>query len=669
VRIAVNAHGAERVPVRLAFIPIGTQEESVHVTVEEDVTLELPDGHWRVEAASPGLWHAPQFFTAGAGRELAIDLWAAANVTGTLADRAGAPSEMRVRFEAGEVACPVEQGRFTCVIPAGTQTLHVRARGFVSTIIDDVRAAAGATHDLGVLRLRPGQSIIGRVELPARRGLSMEDVTVSASFGAAVKRETKPGPRGWFVLDGLTPGTYEVRARATKLISESRPIRVTAGRESELSESLRLDEPRTIALRIFPSLDPDGKPWHVRLQQQLTPQRLALVEERSATPGGAWTSPPLMPATYEVVIGTTGGDVWHRREVELQRDELLHVGLLARELSGTIRIGDAPLQARLTLTDGVSSELRTSSDAEGRFRVTVPGGAVTAWDVTIVADDPKVKRALEHVAVSPSGTLDIRLPGTILVGEARYAGGAPAANALVTLTRRESDEHIFVQTSSGPDGTFILHALPAGRYEIDASSSDGASDTVTVDHPADEIVVVLHPKRRVRGQVLSQFGPVAGAEVVVYSTHPLATRMVPVTTNERGLFEVSVAPSAATLNVLVAASGFAYTLDHVPYRDEPLIVSLEHRGGTLRIRTTRDPASLYIVQEGAAVAFDMVALSWSPRAGAGEIVLPMMEPGPYAVCAVAREQRARFVQSGGAGGGTCASAFLPMHGEAVLNVE
>ena len=190
------------------------------------MSVDLPAGYWRADATGDRIWHAPQFFAAG--EAVTIRIWPAATVVARLSGAEPLPAEVRVRFAFGEAVCPVAEREFRCTLPAGTHTLHVRTRGYVSTILEDVYADPRETRDIGTLRLRAGQSITGRIELPRLDGVRMEDVVVSATTVGTV-RETKPGARGWFVLGDLAPGRYEVRARhGRRLISEVRPVPVSA---------------------------------------------------------------------------------------------------------------------------------------------------------------------------------------------------------------------------------------------------------------------------------------------------------------------------------------------------------------------------------------------------------------------------------------------------------
>lgn len=400
----------------------------------------------------------------------------------------------------------------------------------------------------------------------------------------------------------------------------------------------------------------------------LTPQHLEFVAEGALTSEGRWPSPPLIPARYALTVGTMTGDVWHRRELDVTRSELLHVSMLPGEIAGTVSLGDTPLQARLTIRDDDTMVVQTSSDVEGRFRAAVPQTDPQQWSVSVASDHPRVKRTVRGLRLSPSGTLDVHLPASTLSGETRDPTGAPVPNALVSLTRSDGAEELFVQTVSGPDGAFLLHGIAPGKYTLEAATASAASDAIVVDYPAEEVALVLRDKRRVRGRVVSEFGPVPGATVVVEATDAPALMTIPTKTDERGRFEVVVPPSTGAIDIVVAAGGFAYTLDHVPYRDRPLDVALEHRGGTLRIEGIEDPRQLFLIQNGAMVSFDLLAMAWSVRLTAGAMVIPMMEPGPYVACDVPRENRAWFQRTRGAAGGVCASGFLPMHGETSLKI-
>ncbi|MCP3099319.1 carboxypeptidase regulatory-like domain-containing protein [Myxococcus sp. K15C18031901] len=180
---------------------------------------------------------------------------------------------------------------------------------------------------------------------------------------------------------------------------------------------------------------------------------------------------------------------------------------------------------------------RTTSRGDGTFTLEgLPEGAVALWAVgaqgAVVA--PRVE----------AGATQVRLTlgrGAPLSGRVVDETLRPLPGASVTLFLAEHSRYF--ETSTDTLGRFSLGPLPAGRYGFVASQPGLMPEYLVEVAPTNLGDVVLHPSRRIVGQVLTvEQRPVAGIEVRM-EENGQSTR-----TGEDGRFVIEgVAPSDYTV--------------------------------------------------------------------------------------------------------------------------
>jgi hypothetical protein len=172
---------------------------------------------------------------------------------------------------------------------------------------------------------------------------------------------------------------------------------------------------------------------------------------------------------------------------------------------------------------------------------------------------------------------EIPLPAEeILTGEVR-SHGAVLEGATVMLARRIDNQgappersqgapplELIAETVTAAGGTFRFGGLAAGSYELLAlHPSRGRATSVT--RASGHVRLELRPRAAVRGRVLREGVPVAGAsamlvpslEAVASARNPMTLGAEPVLTGPDGRFQV-IAPDEGSVMLVVMAEGAAF---------------------------------------------------------------------------------------------------------------
>jgi len=653
--------------------------------------IELDAGHWSIALQGESLWHAPQYFTVAGDTIVALDVWSAANVEGRIATTAKSPAEITIRFEAtkpetveGEVKCPLADGAFRCALPATALDLRLRARGFIAYYVQDLQLAPAETRDLGTLAFREGQSITGRVELPRALRGEVGKVIVRAEPSATMDGE-RPlvrggsllpltailGKNGFFHIDGVAPGAWIVRARHPKQLHAA-PVSVTVlgGADAHIIAPLRLDRPRAIEVLVEPAHDPGGERWRIELAREVAPGRLEAVFESAAGEDGSWKR-TLLPGTYVVSVRTASGDEWSRDRVDhTDGDSHLRVAMQAVEANGVVTLGGKPLRATLEFSNERGATSQTTSDDQGRFSVTLPDRRGNEWEIEIDSEQPLVQRTLTGVKID-SEELEIDLPNKVLRGEVVDEKGEPVPFPTIRVFPTEGRG--LTQPSGSEAGTFAIAGLAPGSKTLQAHGtqhreSDPTAIVIPEEGEPELVRLVLREQKPLRGYVESEFGPVAGATVVVFGTDVPGQVAYTEHTDAKGRFTARLPPDAREFDIIINPPGFSYTIDHATYHSSVMRARVDQLGGTITIHGA-GTQGLRLVHEGAIVAVAAAARDTGGYTSETEAVLRRMEPGPYAVCSVETAQWPLFRAARGASGGRCVSGILPPNGTLTLELD
>ncbi|MEO8035573.1 MAG: carboxypeptidase-like regulatory domain-containing protein [Acidobacteriota bacterium] len=366
-----------------------------------------------------------------------------------------------------------------------------------------------------------------------------------------------------------------------------------------------------------------------------------------------------------------GHDTWWSETVVIAAgDESRQVSMTQQKISGVLLLARRPLAARLSFTDERSRLVSVNSDEQGEFSALLPDGSESDWQVRIESNEPDLQRVVP-VHVRPNVPLEIDLPNLMVTGTVIDERRSPVPFALLSIRSVAGNQPGF-QPSAGPDGRFTVFGLSPGKYQVSASGLTVEADPVEIEVKAGEvapepITLLARTRRHIRGHVSSAFGPVAGATVAVQPTDDPLSEIRPTTTGADGAFALTIPSRTQELDVMTAAPGFAFALDHVHYESGDLSISVDQRGGTLLLQTA-SRADAFLLVDHATIPLSLLSLQWptlneKTKDGFWQIRIPMMQPGSYSLCAVPPENVPRFRASGGfVGADRCSTGLLDPYG-------
>lgn len=658
----------------------------------------VPHGLWMLNLTVPGYWHEPRLVTIGdADVTVEIKLWPTTKMTGrVIAEKGGKPlSELSVRFQtppdvigddriSGEVRCPLEAGTWSCEIPSGTVDLRLRVRGYISEHKWGFRIPPGKTLDIGLLKLRRGSSVIGRVTVPSDLRAPLDSVQVvvepltyeASGPRTAVRAQTaRPNPRGIFQAEGVAPGQYRVWARTPGGSSLPQTIRVLQDVEIELQEALTIQKATDVRFELTPKQAPSGERWRLRLLLgEGVGGRASAAAAGAADAEGIWDQ-QLRVGGYSVMVESASGR-WLTQQVIIDgASPVVHLAIPTVEVAGRVRLGDRPLQGTVHF-GGLNGSVRVAlqTDEEGLFSGVLP--ARDAWS-EVTVEGSAVKRTFRDVRVvrrdgEERAQIELELPATLITGSVIDLSGSPVAPALVNVMNAEREP--LSQLEAQPDGTFDIHGLPAGAAALQAIARGGESDLVDVDVSADEprtVRLTVRPYEAVAGKIVSAVGAVPGVQVAVISTDVKSLVTVPVTTDESGEFVAALLPGARQVNVIVQPPGFCFKMFHMTAERKPIEIPVDQAGGTLIVDLPQfDGAGTqpYLVHAGADLplaAIRTTRFERGERDGWLRMRTLMLERGQYSVC-LASPAEVPLLRAGQLPPDRCRGGFVPPHGELVL---
>jgi Carboxypeptidase regulatory-like domain len=657
------------------------------------VVLDLGGGAWQLEAEAPGYWSQGAEVMVGrqAATSVRLALWPAGSLHGEVVTAGGEPlpRDLEVRLSAvpapagetgaarprfpppepspsrAELRCRIDEGRWSCVGPAGLFDVQFGAAGYAPRYAWDVRVEAVASTDLGGTVLGRTASVLGRA---VRSDGSFPQGPCRATLRAEVRRRGSPEPipesaseggtnvsvplsrRGYFHVIGVPSGGHVLVVECVAA-SAARDLRVEAGRETRIDPPLLLEE-LTLDIVVQPRVDPEGRPWQLTVEAT-APRWRRIADRTTATADGRWTRRGLTAGGYRVDLKSSDGTQW------LQRFFKLHAGsgplwlrLRFVRVEGRVLLSGHPLRARLVFFNQAGGEPATlTSDDDGRFQGLLPvapdDATETRWAVEVHAAQPPITRRLEGVIVrsvagEASAPLELALPVFAVRGTVVSEGGEPQSGAQVTLEDAVGKARTVVATDDA--GGFELFEMPPGSYTAVAESVEGSSDRTAfevVEGVESELQLVLNRSERVAFNVVSsRGGPVTDAAVQVW-VPPGAPRGF-TRTDPDGRFELDLPPGTTGVGLTIGAPGHALKLTRLPASNEQTI-TLGASGGTLVLdlqrpgRAIDGPTTPYLVHAGAIEAAGMLPGWGSVNAGAtgsGPVVVEAIEPGVYALCLV-----------------------------------
>ncbi|HEX2252169.1 MAG TPA: carboxypeptidase-like regulatory domain-containing protein [Thermoanaerobaculia bacterium] len=691
-----------------------TIRRSVPASTTEAHFSSLAPGLWSVQVLTAGRWAPDQVLALreGSPAEVVVPLFETAQLEGSFAAPAGvaadAPLSLRLTgVEVGRrgssflVDCAIRDDRFSCLVPAGRWDLRLRLPLHASHHRWGVHLPPHRARDLGKITFRPGGSVVGWAPTCAEMQpgkscrasllpwLGDEDSAQEKAFAEALRIDSKVDERGFFELTGVAGGTYTLLVEAPDEAAFGRlfPVRIHDGMETEIARPVALEPLLELEISVEPALDLGGGTWAFELQELgVSGHPRGTVAEGNLREGH-WSRKGIPPGRYRLLLRAKDGSRWLAEDLQVSSaSRIFHFRLPLVTIEGTIALGDAPLAARLWFGgEHGARRIGTISDDEGRFQVTVPEAG--PWRIAVLSMDRTIHRTLEADVPEPAGEaaveLDLELPDTRISGSVVDASGRAARSAIVTLLDPVRAERPVVLRADA-EGRFSSRGLGPGRIQVFARQGDALSEQVEVvlsqAVPERDVALTLRETRTVRGFVRSPTGPVAGAEVLGYSHDTLAGSLQ--VTGADGGFTLRTGADTHLVNLVVLPPGRTFTALRLGARDEPVVVPVEDRGGTLVFpggfaaldALDRKPGGrLLLYAQGVAVDLDTLRQWGSTQGALGGIVdrdggtaLPQMGPGSYALC---RVPAGVLPDPTTVGANRCIHEFLEPGGTRVLDVR
>jgi hypothetical protein len=714
VRISVELSGASATGSQLSgvlrLVPKAPgQEQSLEIPVqasgEQSVDLR-PDVIWEARFEGKGLWGETLKISPQQTGSVKLRVFPSGRIRGNLILPAGekplSSLALRVQpsFEAkGEpldatVACPVERGRLSCVIPAGKLDLRLRAEGGLAPIyLWGAQVFPGKDTDLGDLRLRRGASVSGWVQTAEGRPPSGECRLKLAPASAAAEElkvgdqiekaslEATPNEKGFFQILGVSPGRYELIVRQPGYAETRRaPIDVRPDLESQVIDRLVLARPVTFEITLDPPVEPYGSPWRIELAQRADPSEPPSSEiSGTASQEGVWQVPGISPGTYELRVLGDQKAVWHEEFLNvLPGQSSMRIDLPVLRVEGKLLIGTEPLAATLWLSQN-GRRLRFDSDDRGRFNGLLPGEGL--WAPQIHSEVERLRVSLEPLEIKPLqgrnlAKVEIHVPDTKLSGQVVDDAGQPVRAAHIVIAHL--DKRSMDQLDTDEKGEFSIRGLRPGPLAVKADDGERQSDFVPSTLPekgeAPSLRLVVHKLQTFEGRVISPVGGVPGAMILAWSAFNSqgAAHTAQAVSGADGGFHVDLPAGATTLNLVVFPPGYAMRLMTAPVSaGQPVEISVEPQGGTLTLEWSEGGPNPLLVHGGSFVVPSMlkawVRMQGSQSTGSGRLVLANVEAGPYNFC-VGGAAVSRLTQGGEPLAANCTGGILAPNGELALRV-
>jgi len=643
-----------------------------------EVPVPLP-GTWRIAAPArqaltltaraDGLW-AQQVVVLPPGNA-EIRFVPAGRVRGRLVVPRGStrPSSLRLYFASptagsivGDELCPIDEASaFSCVVPAGSFDLHLRADNFVSHFFWGKPIVAPGNTDLGTILLVAGNSLTGWLRTEDARPLdatctitihpSTPEISVEARRRLrlnVLQLTHRPDGRGFFHFAGVAAGVYDLVAQQKGYADAMRHgLVVQSGFEARVVDDVILARPRTATIEIIPARSPDGTQWLVSLVR-VNRNAASEAGDKLADEDGVATFAGCVPGRY-VAQASAGGKRWAAQFFELgDRDERVSLDIGLLHVVGRVLLGKQPLGGAALIFGGRTGEVSIEmlSDGAGAFDGFLPHGG--DWRVDISSTKPSVERSLKRVTVARRpgrdyAQVELRLPDSRLQGTVTDEAGNPVERAIVRVQPRVLDEGEIIADASG--GAFDVRGIAAGVVEVQAEARDALSDPVIVSVAPEGVTgpleLIVRKLREVKGQIIGPRGPVPGARVYL---RPLGEAFLggdEKHTDAQGAFTARLSRSVSEVAVEMMAPGYAMGLLRVRIPESSqLSLSLSEARGAVKLRLPRGlEESLFAVHAGAS-SWAGAVMGWAQMNPAerhfdkerNELTVPALEVGVWQFC-------------------------------------
>ncbi|HLL85349.1 MAG TPA: carboxypeptidase regulatory-like domain-containing protein [Longimicrobium sp.] len=513
--------------------PVAPMEEQTIATSDGRGQLQLSGlapGTYRVEARSVGYapWAKNDIQVPYPG-ELLISLHGAGVLEGFVVDASGRPAAGATVTVIGDeepaVVTTGEGGGFSAEVEGGTYQLAARRGNDTGALLKPLVVPSGATVGGLRLELRAAGAIFGKV-VSAADGLPVPGAVVAVSpyLKAGDTGRTTSGVDGSYVVEGVPPGSYDVV--------------VTAPGYSELSRrGITVTSSQRFPLEL--KLKGTGGVEGVVLDSANRPVAGATVREAVRWSGGVLVGTPpearsdaqgryrlmgLGVGASRLVARREGADAaGAMQEVEIKEGQTAKADFTLTDagvVEGRVtRKGGGPAAPWRVLA---APQLRASGwnrsnvvvGADGNYRLELAPGPyslmvgpvdLSSWNpgerVSVTVEAGKVQR-VDLTAPDDEG-------GRALSGVVMEPDGTPSPGAEVFASSGEGGRSFATADGEGRFSVRLSRSAPDAMVHVVAENGGRKGDmNVRADEP--NVRLLLKPSAVLRGQVLSDAGPVTG---------------------------------------------------------------------------------------------------------------------------------------------------------------
>ncbi|MCX5744295.1 MAG: carboxypeptidase-like regulatory domain-containing protein, partial [Proteobacteria bacterium] len=433
----------------------------------------LPAGTYRVRAARPGAAEVAldlaRSTIAKPGDKLKLVVPADGKIVGKVVMADGKPPTSFSVSLAGGYATPfaTADGAFALPAVAGTHTLVVDGKSFLTARSKDVTVTEGKPTDVGTITVQPGRSISGRVVDETGTPVAGAKVAVGTLLtGGGTElyiadesinaKDTDTDAQGRFVLDGFPPTS--LTAIAGKADVRSASVRLSASADSS---TLVLVLQKTTGLD--GKITRDGKPLGdtIVLASPIGASSTFFV---ATGPDGTFALDALAAGPYIVypMIGGGGSrpkDLYVRR-VDVASGARAHVEIDATAGATTLTVhakqGGAPVPMAMVVAVGAKVSPHTAEE-------------LRAIDQFAFGDTPTPL----HMRMLVAGTVDIDYPRDVLWGFYPKQGVVAPGEDDPNLADASPVAVACAETAYRALQAFIASDPPALRMIVQAGAASG----------------------------------------------------------------------------------------------------------------------------------------------------------------------------------------------------
>jgi hypothetical protein len=412
-----------------------------------------------------------------------------------------------------------------------------------------------------------------------------------------------------------------------------------------------------------PPVDARGRPWRVEVLRSDAAGPEELVASANALRDGRWRHAKVPAGSpIRLRVRTEDGDVWWISPLPFApegdaQDAAIDLGMVP--IRGVARVGKQPLAGLVTFTDGGGARVGFLADAEGAFAGALPRAG--SWTVRAKSVRAGLDREMEVELPEPETTregkasasfVDVHFPDSAIRGEVVDEEGEPVEEFTLWISLAGLANSV-PWTFEGSTFRFDRVALGTA-YDMSIKIPGRWSPSYRIEVPADDDPEYLRAAvgswKPFRGQIVS-----AAGQPVRNGHGYLAT--VPGNGLDRGWIvprgirapiEGRVPASAEFTCVVFFPRDFALHVSKKATEGDDHEIVVRPDGGRLDLTTPTDPLRIAtLFHDGCAVRLGTVEKSRGATSHRGddglEVSLPLVEPGPWSLCLVTREDLEAYV--------------------------